>query len=91
MQEIKNVYVDVYCIRDGMVHIFFVQGQGTRRKIIHFVCTHKIFAGCLGGERDGDGIEVKVGCYSEKCGDEKGSTERECVDYHRVSKYNDGW
>ena len=23
MQEIKNVYVDVYCIRDGMVHIFF--------------------------------------------------------------------
>lgn len=38
MQEIKNVYVDVYCIRDGMVHIFFVQGQGTRRKIIHFVC-----------------------------------------------------
>ena len=45
MQEIKNVYVDVYCIRDGMVHIFFVQGQGTRRKIIHFVCTHKIFAG----------------------------------------------
>ena len=39
MQEIKNVYVDVYCIRDGMVHIFFVWGQGTRRKIIHFVCT----------------------------------------------------
>ena len=24
MQEIKNVYVDVYCIRDGMVHIFFI-------------------------------------------------------------------
>ena len=32
--------------------------------------------------------EAEVG---EKCGDEKGSTERECVDYHRVSKYNDGW
>ena len=46
MQEIKNVYVDVYCIRDGMVHIFFVQGQGTRRKIIHFVCTQN-FCGVL--------------------------------------------
>ena len=46
MQEIKNVYVDVYCIRDGMVHIFFVQGPGTRRKIIHFVCTQN-FCGVL--------------------------------------------
>lgn len=46
MQKIKNVYVDVYCIRDGMVHIFFVWGQGTRRKIIHFVCTQN-FCGML--------------------------------------------
>ena len=29
-----------------MVHIFFVQGQGTRRKIIHFVCTQN-FCGVL--------------------------------------------
>ena len=36
----------MYCIRDGMVHIFFVQGQGTRRKIIHFVCTQN-FCGVL--------------------------------------------
>ena len=41
--------------------------------------------------RGGEGIEVKVGCYSEKWDDEKGATERECVDYHGVSKYNDGW
>ena len=45
MQKIKNVYVDVYCIRDGMVHIFFVWGQGTRRKIIHFVCTQHFCGG----------------------------------------------
>ena len=45
MQKIKNVYVDVYCIRDGMVHIFFVWGQVTRRKIIHFVCTQNFCGG----------------------------------------------
>ena len=43
MQEIKNVYVDVYCIRDGMVHIFFI---GDAQKIIHFVCTQN-FCGVL--------------------------------------------
>ena len=32
MQEIKNVYVDVYCIRDGMVHIFFCLGAGDAQK-----------------------------------------------------------
>ena len=44
MQKIKNVYVDVYCIRDGMVHIFFVWGQGTRRKmyVLKF-CVHTKF------------------------------------------------
>ena len=41
MQKIKNVYVDVYCIRDGMVHIFFI---GTRRKmyVLKF-CVHTKF------------------------------------------------
>ena len=62
MQEIKNVYVDVYCIRDGMVHIFFI---GDAQKNNSF-CVHTKFL--RGGE---------VGW--------------ECVDYHRVSKYNDGW
>ena len=62
MQEIKNVYVDVYCIRDGMVHIFFI---GDAQKNNSF-CVHTKFL--RGGE---------VGC--------------ECVDYHGVSKYNDGW
>lgn len=62
MQEIKNVYVDVYCIRDGMVHIFFI---GDAQKNNSF-CVHTKF---LWG--------VEVGW--------------ECVDYHGVSKYNDGW
>ena len=51
------------------------------------MCVHKIFAGVEVGER----IKVKVGGYSEKWDDEKGSTEREYVDYHGGSKYNKGW
>ena len=39
MQEIKNVYVDVYCIRDGMVHIFFI---GDAQKNNSF-CVHTKF------------------------------------------------
>ena len=39
MQEIKNVYVDVYCIRDGMVHIFFI---GDAQKNNSF-CVHTQF------------------------------------------------
>ena len=62
MQEIKNVYVDVYCIRDGMVHIFFI---GDAQKNNSF-CVHTKFL---------RGVEVGG----------------ECVDYHGVSKYNDGW
>ena len=62
MQEIKNVYVDVYCIRDGMVHIFFI---GDAQKNNSF-CVHTKFL---------RGVEVGW----------------EYVDYHRVSKYNDGW
>ena len=61
MQKIKNVYVDVYCIRDGMVHIFFCLGAGNAQKNNSF-CVHTKF---LRGW--------------------------ECVDYHGVSKYNDGW
>lgn len=65
MQEIKNVYVDVYCIRDGMVHIFFGLGAEDAQKNNSF-CVHTKFL------RD-----VEMGW--------------ECVDYHGVSKYNDGW
>ena len=65
MQEIKNVYVDVYCIRDGMVHIFFCLGAGDAQKNNSF-CVHTEFL---------RGVEVGW----------------ECVDYHGVSKYNDGW
>ena len=65
MQEIKNVYGDVYCIRDGMVHIFFCLGVGDAQKNNSF-CVHTKFL---------RGVEVG----------------RECVDYHGVSKYNDGW
>ena len=42
MQEIKNVYVDVYCIRDGMVHIFFCLGAGNAQKNNSF-CVHTKF------------------------------------------------
>ena len=42
MQEIKNVYVDVYCIRDGMVHIFFGLGAGDAQKNNSF-CVHTKF------------------------------------------------
>ena len=38
MQEIKNVYVDVYCIRDGMVHIFFYQGRTRNKLFFGAVC-----------------------------------------------------
>ncbi len=62
MQEIKNVYVDVYCIRDGMVHIFFI---GDAQKNNSFCVYTKFLRG------------VEVGW--------------EYVDYHGVSKYNDGW
>ena len=62
MQEIKNVYVAVYCIRDGMVHIFFI---GDAQKNNSFFVHTKFLRG------------VEVGW--------------ECVDYHGVSKYNDGW
>ena len=56
------------CIVSEMVWCtsFFVWGQGTRRKTIHFVCTQNF---CGGG--------VEMGW--------------EWVDYHGVSKYNDGW
>lgn len=66
MQKIKNVYVDVYCIKDGMVHIFFLFGGRGHAEKQFILCAHKIFAG--GGEMGW-----------------------ECVDYHGVSKYNDGW
>ena len=65
MQKIKNVYVDVYCIRDGMVHIFFGLGAGDTQKNNSF-CVHTKFLRA-----------VEMGW--------------ECVDYHGVSKYNDGW
>ena len=42
MQEIKNVYVDVYCIRDDMVHIFFCLGAGDAQKNNSF-CVHTKF------------------------------------------------
>ena len=66
MQKIKNVYVDVYCIKDGMVHIFFCLGAGDTQKNNSF-CVHTKFL--RGG----------------------GEMGWECVDYHGVSKYNDGW
>ena len=47
MQEIKNVYVDVYCIRGGMVHIFFCLGVGDAQKNNSLcVCTQN-FCGVL--------------------------------------------
>lgn len=67
MQKIKNVYVDVYCIKDGMVHIFFCLGAGDTQKNNSF-CVHTKFL-------RGGGVEMGW----------------ECVDYHGVSKYNDGW
>ena len=66
MQKIKNVYVDVYCIKDGMVHIFFCLGAGDTQKNNSFCVHTKFFRG---------GVEMGW----------------ECVDYHGVSKYNDGW
>ena len=54
--------MDVYCIRDGMVHIFFI---GDAQKNNSF-CVHTKFL---------RGVEVGW----------------EYVDYHGVSKYNDGW
>lgn len=42
MQKIKNVYVDVYCIKDGMVHIFFCLGAGDTQKNNSF-CVHTKF------------------------------------------------
>ena len=44
MQEIKNVYVDVYCIRDGMVHIFFI---GDAQKNNSFCVHTQNFCGVL--------------------------------------------
>ena len=52
MQEIKNVYVDVYCIRDGMVHIFFI---GDAQKNNSF-CVHTKF---LRGVEVGRGMEME--------------------------------
>ena len=47
-------------------------GNEKKMYVLKFcVCTQN-FCGVLRWERDGDGIEVKVGCYSEKWDDEKG-------------------
>ena len=81
MQEIKNVYVDVYCIRDGMVHIFFCLGAGDAHKMNYFSAL------CTGS---GENVGLKILCVHTKFlrGVEVGW---EYVDYHGVSKYNDGW
>ena len=55
MQEIKNVYVDVYCIRDGMVHIFFCLEAGDAQKNNSF-CVHTKF---LRGVEVGRGMEME--------------------------------
>ena len=57
--------MDVYCIRDGMVHIFFCLGAGNAQKNNSFCVLTKFLR------------DVEMGW--------------ECVDYHGVSKYNDGW
>ena len=58
MQEIKNVYVDVYCIRDGMVHIFFCLGAGDAQKnvCLKILCVHTKF---LRGVEVGSGMEME--------------------------------
>ena len=53
MQKIKNVYVDVYCIKDGMGHIFFLFGGRGHTEKQFILCAHKIFAG---GGWDGGGM-----------------------------------
>ena len=53
MQEIKNVYVDVYCIRDGMVHIFFCLGDAQKNNSF---CAHTKF---LRGVEVGRGMEME--------------------------------
>ena len=55
---------------------------------LKILCVYTKFLRVL---RWGERIKVKVGGYSEKWDDEKGSTEREYVDYHGGSKYNKGW
>ena len=57
MQEIKNVYVDVYCIRDGMVHIFFI---GDAQKNNSF-CVHTKF---LRGVEVGGNVLTIMGFHS---------------------------
>ena len=47
MQEIKNVYVDVYCIRDGMVHIFFIgDAQKNNSFCVHTKFLRGVEVGC---------------------------------------------
>ena len=56
----------MYCIRDGMVHIFFCLGDAQKNVCLKILCVYIKFL---------RGVEVGW----------------EYVDYHGVSKYNDGW
>lgn len=62
MQKIKNVYVDVYCIKDGMVHIFFCLGAGDTQKNNSFCVHTKFLRG--GGLRWGGNVLTIMGFQS---------------------------